>query len=100
MWTVHQLITKQLIYLVLIFQLCENDPLYAFDIKLFSGQCQADGFYYNDQVSLVFCTNGYPYVQMCAKGSQNMDASQYQVGVDTYVSFCNVNLVDNGAGTT
>lgn len=66
----------------------------------YTGSCQADGFYYNDQTSLVFCTNGIAYVQSCAKGSQNSDASQYQVGVDSYVSFCNVNLVDSGAGAT
>ncbi|ELU05639.1 hypothetical protein CAPTEDRAFT_217485 [Capitella teleta] len=63
----------------------------------YEGECGDDGFYYNDEFSIVICSNGNAHIQPCAPGSKNSAKEHYQQGT-TYVyrDFCDVNLVDDG----
>ena len=64
-----------------------------------NNRCDHDGFYYRNHDSFVICSNNNAYVQPCAPGSRNSDASRYQYGNDYYQrDFCDVNLVDHGYG--
>ncbi|ELU15438.1 hypothetical protein CAPTEDRAFT_224578 [Capitella teleta] len=63
----------------------------------YQGKCGNDGFYYNDEFSIVICSNGNAHIQPCAPGSKNSAKEHYEKGT-TYVyrDFCDVNLVDDG----
>ena len=66
---------------------------------IFSGKCGNDGFYYRDHASFVICSNGNAYEQPCAPGSRNSAFDHYSHGTHYYYrDFCDVNLVDYGAG--
>lgn len=65
----------------------------------YPGKCGNDGFYYRDHYSFVICSNGNSYVQPCAPGSRNSAYGRYSHGhTYHYRDFCDVNLVDYGAG--
>src|ERR1043165_6465627 len=64
-----------------------------------SDKCGNDGFYYKDDHSFVICSNGNAYEQPCAPGSRNSGYDKYHHGTHYYYrDFCDVNLVDYGAG--
>ncbi|ELU03671.1 hypothetical protein CAPTEDRAFT_206345 [Capitella teleta] len=69
--------------------------------KLRYSKCSNDGFYYNDESSIVICSNGNAHIQPCAPGSKNSAKEHYEKGT-TYVyrDFCDVNLVDDGYALT
>jgi len=65
----------------------------------YGGKCGNDGFYYKDHGSFVICSNGNAYDQPCAPGSRNSEHGRYRYGTQYYYrDFCDVNLVDYGAG--
>ena len=62
-----------------------------------SGKCGNDGFYYNDESSIVICSNGNAHIQPCAPGSKNSPREEYLQGnAYAYKDFCDVNLVNDG----
>jgi len=65
----------------------------------FAGKCGNDGFYYKDHASFVICSNGNAYKQPCAPGSRNSGYDKFRSGGHYYYrDFCDINLVDYGAG--
>jgi len=65
----------------------------------YGSKCGNDGFYYKDHASFVICSNGNAYEQACAPGSRNSAFDKYHSGGHYYYrDFCDVNLVDYGAG--
>jgi len=65
----------------------------------YGGKCGNDGFYYKDHGSFIICSNGNAYEQPCAPGSRNSAYDNYHSGGHYYYrDFCDVNLVDYGAG--
>ena len=63
----------------------------------YPGKCGADGLYFRDHASFVFCSNGNSYVQPCAPGTRNSPYQKYNYGAKySYRDFCDVNLVDGG----
>jgi len=65
----------------------------------YGGKCGNDGFYYRDHGSFIICSNGNAYEQPCAPGSRNSAYDKYNRGGHYYYrDFCDVNLVDYGAG--
>ncbi|ELT99367.1 hypothetical protein CAPTEDRAFT_211893 [Capitella teleta] len=61
------------------------------------GKCSNDGFYYNDESTIVICSNGNAHIQPCAPGSKNSAKEHYEKGTTyAYRDFCDVNLVDDG----
>jgi len=63
----------------------------------FSGGCQADGLYYQDDTTFVMCSNGYPHQQPCPLGTKTSGSPSYKPGYYYgYTDLCSVNLVDYG----
>jgi hypothetical protein len=63
----------------------------------FSGKCGNDGFYYNDESSIIICSNGNVHIQPCAPGSKNSAPEHYHKdNTYNYRDFCDINLVNGG----
>ncbi|ELU17028.1 hypothetical protein CAPTEDRAFT_187685 [Capitella teleta] len=66
----------------------------------YKDKCGNDGFYYNDESTIVICSNGNAHIQPCAPGSKNSAKEHYEKGTKgttfAYRDFCDVNLVDDG----
>jgi len=59
-----------------------------------NGQCKYDGLYYWNVTTFILCSNGFPYEQHCAFGSQNSAYEKFNY--DAIRTFCDVNRVDLG----
>ena len=71
-------------------------PLIALLLRCL-GPCSNDGFYFNDDTSIMMCSNGNSYLMYCAPGTMNQGGRIYS---KSYSDFCDINLNDYGYGAS